>query len=215
MFVANLDFDTERGANVAALHDAATDPNVLGEIDGPHRIVEGAAARIADEGMFGLAIVIIRAQLFKVVNVFELTIAVGSFARESPISSRCTRGARGKTNDGRRDILAGNCIADEEIGRRPRLGQIGELGDNRVRLVRVREGSEWVGRRRNFDLRSRFCADGFGGTGMDKPLNGQKEDNAENGGAHDEGEKRIRARRAGRRMSNAWNLRHVRFEARG
>lgn len=80
LLAADIDFDTERGTNVAALDYPAAHPHVSGKIESFHRIVKSAAARIADERMIGLAIVIVRAQLFEVANVFELAVAVGSFA---------------------------------------------------------------------------------------------------------------------------------------
>ena len=59
MLAANLDFDTERGTNITALDNATADPDIAGKVGSLQRVVEGTAARIADERMTGLAKLIV------------------------------------------------------------------------------------------------------------------------------------------------------------
>ena len=104
----NLDFDAERGANVAALHDGAANPDIAGQVDGPERIVEGASARIADKRMSGMAIVIFLAELVEVADVFELAVCIGRFAGEGPIAGRGGGRTRRKPDNGGRNIFTGD-----------------------------------------------------------------------------------------------------------
>lgn len=82
------DFNAERRANIAALNDAATHPDIAGEAGGLQRVIESAAARIANEGMPGGFIVIFRTELVEAVDVLELARAVGRFARKGPVAAR-------------------------------------------------------------------------------------------------------------------------------
>src|SRR5271170_2687956 len=85
VFAANLDFDAEGRANVAALHDGATNPDIAGQIGGLEGIVEIVAAGIADQRVVRGAIAVIVAKFIHVGDVFEQTRAVGSFERKAPI----------------------------------------------------------------------------------------------------------------------------------
>ena len=119
LLAVNLDFDAERGANVAALHDGAANPDVAGQVDGPKRIVKGVSARIAHKRVSGVAIVVILAELVEIADIFELAVAVGSFAGESPIAGRDGGGTGGKPDNGGGNEFSGHEIADEEVGGRP------------------------------------------------------------------------------------------------
>lgn len=86
MFALNFNFDAEWRANVTALHDGAANPDATGKAGGPQGIIKSVAARIAHERMIRMAIVIVSAELFEVADEFEQAVAIGSYARESPIA---------------------------------------------------------------------------------------------------------------------------------
>lgn len=211
LFALNLDFNAERGTNVAALNNGATNPNVAGKTTGAQRIKESATAGIANERMVGVVIVVIRAKFFEIGNVFQLTIAIGSSAGESPITGRSSGRAAREANDGSGDVFAGEFIAKEEIGGGPGLGKIGKVGDHRVSLIGVRKRSGRVGRRRgNFDLWSGLDGGGLGRfRGAGNPVKGNKKNDAQDKQAHDERKKRIAANGVSR---DTRNIRHFRLE---
>jgi hypothetical protein len=86
LLALNFDFDAEGWANVAALDDAAAHPDVPGKIGCFERIVESAAARVADKRMIGAGETVFVTQLAQVGDVFELAGAVRSFAGEGPVA---------------------------------------------------------------------------------------------------------------------------------
>jgi hypothetical protein len=86
LFALNFNFDAERRANVTALHDSAANPDATGKAGGPQGIIKSVAARVAHERMISTPIVIIVAEFVEVADVFELAVAVGGLARESPIA---------------------------------------------------------------------------------------------------------------------------------
>lgn len=170
MFALDLEFDAKRRANVAALDDGAADPDVAQKAGSFQRIVESVAARIADEGMIGSAKAVFCFQLFKVGDVFELAGTVRGFARKSPVAGwRGGRTSR-KTNDGGRDVFAGEAVANEEIRGRPGLGEIGNFGDSGIGLRGMRERCGGIGSGRwNFDLGRRLDTGEFGRLIMAEP----------------------------------------------
>ncbi len=87
LLALDFDFDAEGRADVAALDDGAANPDVVGwKADGVERIEQSATARIADEGMSGMAEIVIVAESFEIADIFELASAVGRFAGEGPIA---------------------------------------------------------------------------------------------------------------------------------
>jgi len=88
LFALDLELNAKGRANVAALDDAAANPDVAGEAGSFQGIVKRAATRIADEGMSGSAKAVFCFQLFKVGDVLEMAGAVGGFARKGPITVR-------------------------------------------------------------------------------------------------------------------------------
>ena len=88
LFALDLELNAKGRANVAALDDAAANPDVAGKAGSFQGIVKRAAARIADEGMSGSAKAVFCFQLFKVGDVLEMAGAVGGFARKGPITVR-------------------------------------------------------------------------------------------------------------------------------
>lgn len=159
----NFDFDCEGWANVAALNDTSTDPDIAGEARGFQWIVKGTAAGIPNKGMLCGLIVIIGAELFEVADVLKLTGAVRGLPRKGPIAGgRSRRPAREADNCGR-NALAGKPVLDKEIRRRPRLRKVGYARDSRIFFIGVRErGPRVRRRRRNLNLRGRFDASGLG-----------------------------------------------------
>ena len=137
----DFDFDAEGRTNIAALDNGAANPDVAlaGKVDGLQRIVEGAAARVADEGMIGAGVAVLFAELAEVTDIFQLAVAVRGIAGENPVAGRGRRGADGETDDGRGDVFAGNFVANEEIGGGPGLGEVGQIGDDRVVFIGMRK----------------------------------------------------------------------------
>ena len=78
MFALDFDFDAEGWADVAALDDSATHPDIAGQIGSFEWIVESAAARIADKGMIGAWKAIVVPEPVHVGDVFELAGTVRS-----------------------------------------------------------------------------------------------------------------------------------------
>jgi hypothetical protein len=175
LFVLDFNFDAEGRANITALDDGAADPDVTREVGGLQRIVESAAAGITDKRMIGEAVAVLLAELIEVTDVLEGATAIGGFAGESPVACGSSGGAGGETHDGRRDIFACGEIADKEVGRGPGFGQIREISDDRVVMIRVGEGSGGVWRRRrHLDLRSRFEVNRLDGARMRKPADAEE-----------------------------------------
>src|SRR6266404_670589 len=114
-FALDFDFDAEGRADVAALNNAAAHPDVSGKIGSLERIVESAAARIADEGMIGAGEAVVLAKPFQVGDVFELAGAIRSFTRESPVARGKSGRAGGQADNRRRNIFTGQAIADEKV----------------------------------------------------------------------------------------------------
>ena len=196
-FALDADFYAERGADVGALHDGAANPDVAGKIDGAERIVKGAAARVADEGMAGAAVVVIGAQLIEVGDVFEFAIAVGRLTREGKVTRNRSGRAVRKPDDGTGNVLAGQLVADEEIDGRPGFGEVADLGDRGILFVGVREEGVRVGGWwRNFDLGSGLGLRGvLEGLGAREKPDREEETEAEDGDADDQGEEGVAAPR--------------------
>ena len=176
-----LDFDAEGRANVAALDDGAANPDVAGagKIGSDEGIVESVAAGIADERVFGGAVVVTCAKSVDIADVFEFAGTVRGFAREGPIAS--DRGGRAgrEANDGSGNIFAGSQIGNEKIDGGPRLGKIGNLRDHRIGFVGVRQkGIRIGGSGRHFELRSWFDASGLRRPGMRNPAHCQNNHHA-------------------------------------
>ena len=215
LFVLDFDFDAEGRANIAALDDGAANPDIAGKIDRAQRVIESAAAGIADQWMCGLAIVVIDAQLVEIGDVLELAVAVGSFAGERPVAGDGGGRAARKTNDGGGNIFSGEFIANEKIGGGPGFGELMNVGNGRMRFVGVREQGIGIGcGRRNFNLRSGLLANSlFGGPGVIEPTSCQEQDNAENYDADNQGQKRIAAAETGRGTRDTRDVRHVWLKA--
>ena len=211
-----MEFDAERRANVAALNDAAGNPDVAGEAGCFQGIVKRMAARIADQGMLGIAEAVVPFQLIKVGDVFELARAIGSSAGEGPVTRRRVGGAAGKANDGGRDVFTGETVTNKEILRRPRLGKIGSLSDGRIALGGMRESSIGIGGGRgDLDLWRRLDTSKFGGPIVAEPTAADENDYAKDDDANNERQKRIEAMRLGRSLGDARDIRHVRPKAGG
>jgi len=208
--------DAEGRANVATLNDGAADPEVGGQAGSSQRIIECATARIPHEGVTGSAITIVCFQLLQVGDVFELARAIGGFARKGPIAVRRGRGTYGKTHDGSRSFFTREVVANEEIRRRPGLGESGNLGDGRVNLRGVREQSGRIrSGRGNFKLWRRLDASEFGRLIVAEPTAADENDYAKDDDANNERQKRIEAMRLGRSLGDARDIRHVRPKAGG
>ncbi len=179
MFALDLEFDAKGRANVAALDDGAANPDVAGKACSSQRIIKCAAARIADKRMIGRAKAIFGFQLFQVGDVFEWAGAIRRSARKSPVGVRRSGRTSRKTNDSRRNVLAGKAVANEEIRGRPGLGEIGNLCDGRIGLGGMRERCGRIGSGRgNFDLGRRLDTGEFGGLIMAEPTAAEKKEYA-------------------------------------
>jgi|SRR5271157_348035 len=210
LFALDLEFDAEGRADVAALNDGAANPDIAGKAGGLQGIVKSMTAVIADEGMIGGTKAVFIFEFIEVGDVFEFAGAVGRFARESPVAGRGSGGTAGKTDDGGGNILTGEAVAHKEIGGRPGLGKISNLGDGGIgfRGVRKRSGGIRSGSG-HFNLGRRFNAGGFGRASMADPASAKEKQQAEDDESNDEREKRITAGQLGRRTSDAGNKRHV------
>lgn len=129
MLVADFEFDTDGRANVAALDNGATNPNIARQVGGFERIIEGVAARIANEGMIGGAVLVFGAEFVEITDEFELARAIGSLAREGPVAGNYGGRARRKANDNSRNVFACGEVPDEEIRRRPGFGELCQRGN--------------------------------------------------------------------------------------
>lgn len=166
LLALDFDFDSVGRANVAALDYGAAHPDVAREIGCFEGIVKSAAARIANQGVIGAQEAVFVAEPAQVGDIFELAGAIRRLAGEGPVARGKRWGTRGQTDDGCGDILPREAIAEEEIGRGPRFGEVGHIGDGRARLCCVGEEGGWIWRwGRNFQLGSLFRARGFGGFG--------------------------------------------------
>jgi len=135
----DLEFDAEWGADVAALDDGAANPDVARKIGGLEWIVERVGAGIANEWMRGGMIVVLFTKDIEIANIFQLAVAVRRLAGKRPIAiAKISRAGR-KSNDRGWYVLAGGEIANKEIGGRPGLGKLGEIGDHRVGRISVRQ----------------------------------------------------------------------------
>ena len=213
----DFDFDAERRANITALNDGTSNPDVVGrETAGAKRVVKGTATGITNQGMSGIFVTVLIAELVEVGEVLELAVAVGGFAREGPVTGR-SRGRPGrKPDDGGRNALSCEPVAHEEVGGRPWLGEIGNVGNARIGLGGMRQGGIGVGwRRRDFDLRSGLDLSLFGRFRSGKPADGTNDNNPDDGQADNERKQRIGSgpARTGRR--NAWNVRHFGLQVSG
>src|SRR6266403_3249746 len=115
LFALDFDFDAEGWTDIASLDYAAAHPDVAGKIGSLQRIVESAAARIADEGMIGAGEAVVLAKPFQVGDVFELAGAIRSLTRESPVARGKSGRAGGQADDRRWNIFTGQAIADEKV----------------------------------------------------------------------------------------------------
>ena len=68
------------------MNDSAANPDIAGQIACLQRIVEGVAARIANQRVIGGSIVVLTAELVNVGDIFKLARAIRSLAREGPIA---------------------------------------------------------------------------------------------------------------------------------
>ena len=139
MFVVNLDFDAKRGAHVAALDDSTSNPDVAREVDSLEWIVKRVRAGIANEWMRGGMIVVLVTKDIEIANIFQLAVAVRSLAGKRPIAIPKVSRAGRKPDDRGPYVFAGGEIANEEIGGRPGLGQLGKIGDHRMSLIGMRK----------------------------------------------------------------------------
>jgi len=159
----NFDFDSEGWANVAALNDTSTDPDIAGQARGFQRVVKRTAAWIPNKGMLCGLIVIIGAELVEVADVLKLAGAVRGLPRKGPIGGGRSRRPTRKADDCGGNVLARKPVLDKEIRRRPRLRKVGYARDSRIFFIGVRERGRRVRRRgRNLNLRGRFDANGLG-----------------------------------------------------
>ena len=88
LFTLNLEFYAEGRANVATLNDGAANQDIARKVSEPQGVVESVAAGIADERMIGGTKAIFILEFIEVGDVLECAGAVGSSARESPVSGR-------------------------------------------------------------------------------------------------------------------------------
>ena len=159
----NFDFDSEGWANVAALNDTSTDPDIAGEARGIQWIVKRTAAWIPNQRMLCGLIAIIAAELFEVADVLKLAGAVRGLSGKGPIGGGRSRRPAREAHDCGGNVLAGKPVLDKEIRRRPRLRKVRYARDSRISLIGVRERGPRVRRRgRNLDLRGRFDTNGLG-----------------------------------------------------
>jgi len=166
LLALDFDFDAEGRANVAALDNAAAHPDVARKIGGLERIVESAAARVADERMIGAREAVVVTELVEVGDVFELAGAKRSFAGEGPVARGKSWRAGGQADDRRGNIFTGEAITNEEVGGGPWLGQVGNGGNDWVGFRSMgQQGSGVRRRRRNFELGSLLRASRLGGFG--------------------------------------------------
>jgi hypothetical protein len=216
LFILDFYFYAEGRANVAALHDGPGDPDVSGKIGRLERIEKRAAARVANQRMRGMAVVVILEKSVEIGDVFELAVAVSGFTRKGPVTGGRSGRASRQANERRRNVFAGDGAANEKIERRPRLGKIGDVADDRIIFVGM--GKQRVGirgRRRHFNLRGGVDARRFGGALQARePMRGQEESKPENHHAQDQREKRITVTNR-RRSGDARNRGHVGLKARG
>jgi len=205
----DLDFYGEGRANVAALDDGAANPDVAGEVHSFEGIVECAAAGIADERVRGGAKIVVLAQLVQILDELERASAARRLMREGPVTCR-ERGRAGRKADyGGRNVFAGGEVADEEVRRRPGLGKVCDIRDNRMGFVRMwQQGSRVRRGRRNFNLGRGLDAYRCDRLGMSEPAHRQKKQYAKNDDTSNERKKRVRARSA-RRRRHTGDLRHV------
>ena len=133
----DFDLDAEGRANVAALDYGPPHPDVARKIGSLQRIVQGAAARVPHEGMICARETVVGTELFEVGDVFELAGAVRSLAGESPVACNKSRRAGRKPHNRCWNVFSCEAISDEEVGGGPGLGEIGNIGDDRIRVRRV------------------------------------------------------------------------------
>ena len=93
LLALDLDFDAEGRANVAALDDGAAHPDVAGKVGSFERIVQSAAARIANQGVIGPREAVVVAEPFQVGDVFQLAGTIRRLAGEGPIACGKSRRA--------------------------------------------------------------------------------------------------------------------------
>lgn len=215
LFALDFDFNAERRANAAALHDGTANPDVAGEIDRFQWIVKRVTAGIADERMGSVAILVIGKQPVEIGDVLELAIPIIGLAGKSPIAGGGRGGGAGKPDDRGGNTLAGDGAADEEIRRGPGLGESGHFGDGGIVLISVRQQRIGIGRRRrDFNLSRRLDARSLSGTARTgKPAHGQKKEQREHDHADNEGKHRI-TMASWRRNGYARDRRHFRFKTR-
>jgi hypothetical protein len=215
LFALDFYFDAEGRTDVGALNDGALDPDVAGKVGGLQRVIERAAARIADERMRCVMVVVIFDQLVHIGDVLELAITVRGFSREGPISLGGIGGARGDTNQGGRHVFPCDGTANEEVLRSPGLREIRNVADGGVVLVGVRQKRIGIGRRRrHFDLRRRFdfrrlCES----SSAREPMRCKEKNDTQKQHADNERQQGIAVTHLCRR-SDARNGGHVRLEAR-
>jgi hypothetical protein len=216
LFVPDLYLYAEGRANVAALDDGAGDPDVAGEVGGFERIEKRAAARVADEWMGGVAVVVILEKFAEIGDVFESAVTVSGFTRKGPVAGGRSGRAGRKANERRGNVFAGDGAANEKIERRPGLGKIGDVADDRIIFVGVgKQGIGIRGRRGHFNLRGGVDAGRFGASLQARePMRGQEESKAENHHAQDQREKWITVTNR-RRGGDARDGGHVGLKARG
>src|ERR1700757_2012326 len=104
LLAVDFDFDAKRGADVAALDNAAAHPDVAGKIGCFEGIVQSSAARIGDEGMIRMREAVVIAEPLQVRDIFELAGAKRGFAGEGPIAAGKIGGAGGQADDRRGNV---------------------------------------------------------------------------------------------------------------
>jgi len=138
--------------------------------------------------MTGSAKAVFCFEFFKVGDVLELARAVRGSAREGPITVRRCGGTHRKAHDGGKDIFTREAVANEEIRGRPRFGEIGDFGDDRIALGGVRERSGGIrSGRGNFNLGRRLNTCEFGRLVMTEPTAAEEKEHAQNEKANHQG----------------------------
>src|ERR1700694_4545049 len=154
VFTLNLDLDAEGRAKIRPLRNSAAYPYAAGKIRQLERVEECSAAGVPHHGMFCGAKAVIIFQLLEIRDVFKLAVAEGGVLGEGPITVLLRGRAGWQADQQRRDILAGQSIADKEFFGEPGLGHFRHVGNPGFRFRGVRKQRDRVGRgRREFDLR--------------------------------------------------------------
>lgn len=210
----DLDFYAQRRTHVAPLHDPAAHPHIAHDIRHLQWIVQCVAARIAHQRVRRVLKIVFAPQLIHVGDVLERAAAIRGLSRKCPITGGPCGGPCRQADNRSRDVFAGGQIVNKKVRGRPRLGEVGDSGNHRIRGVRVWQQRRRIGwGRRHFQLRSGFQVHSAGRSGVCEPTNGENQNNSKYDNAHDQRRKRIGAI-AAKPGRDTRNRGHLSFEPR-